>query len=98
MDRARAIELLNAHGGELRAAGVRRLYLFGSTARDAAGDASDVDLYVDLAPGQRFSLFDMMDLRERVSSILGARADVFTRRGLHRALRPAIQREAIRIF
>jgi predicted nucleotidyltransferase len=36
-----------------RAGGVRRVRIFGSLARGESGPASDVDLLVELAPGDR---------------------------------------------
>jgi predicted nucleotidyltransferase len=44
MERDKVIATLRAHEPELRAAGVVRLSLFGSTARNESGAASDVDL------------------------------------------------------
>lgn len=40
-----AIGRLREHEAALRRLGVDRLFLFGSTARDEAGEASDVDLF-----------------------------------------------------
>ena len=49
MKRDQAIALLRQHEPALRNAGVGALYLFGSVARDAARDSSDVDMFFDLA-------------------------------------------------
>jgi predicted nucleotidyltransferase len=35
--------------------GATALYLFGSTARDEAGEASDLDLFIDYDPDSRSS-------------------------------------------
>jgi hypothetical protein len=78
--------------------GVRRLYLFGSTARGEARRRSDVDMFVDLERGARFSLFDLMDLRQYLSALLGTKADVVSRDGLHPVIRAAVEREAIRVI
>jgi len=98
MNRRSVIEAIEAQRDELRARGVARLYLFGSTARDEATAASDVDIFVDLKRGVRFSLFDLMDLRDDLGRLLRARADVFLRQSLHRAIRRDIEAEAIRVF
>ncbi len=45
MKRDAAIATLKAHEAELKKLGVEHLYLFGSTARDDAGEASDIDLF-----------------------------------------------------
>lgn len=97
MRRDDARSLLAAHAAALHAAGVGALYLFGSMARDEAGPASDVDLFFDPArPG--LSLFDVMDLRDRLAELLGRRVDVMTRSSLHPYLRPRIEAEAIRVI
>jgi predicted nucleotidyltransferase len=72
--------------------------MFGSTARNEARRGSDVDLFFDLRRGARFSLFDLMDQRTYRRKILGAKADAIPRNGLHRAIRPDVQREAVRVF
>ncbi len=98
MKRRAAIRSLELQADALRRRGVRRLYLFGSTARDEGRSSSDVDVFVDLARGARFSLFDLMDLRDYLSRKLGARVDVFPRDGLHRVIRADVERDAIRVF
>jgi predicted nucleotidyltransferase len=97
MDRDRAIATLKAHETELRQLGVRRLYLFGSTARDQAHDTSDVDLFFDYEEG-KFGLFDLMDVQEYTSRVLGLAADVMTRDSIHKVLRPSIEATALRVF
>jgi hypothetical protein len=45
----------------LRGLGVAALYLFGSHARDEASRDSDVDVFVDVAPGAAFGLRPYME-------------------------------------
>jgi len=97
MTRQQAIERLQAAEAKLRRAGVEGLFLFGSTARNQAQPESDVDLFFDYDKG-RFGLFDLIDLRELATAILGAPADVMTRDSLHPILQPRIEAEAYRIF
>jgi len=97
MQRDEALRRLRAHEPEFRRLGVRSLYLFGSTARGVAGAASDVDLFFDYPKGS-FGLFDLMEVQEQAARILGTTADVTTRDGLHEALRPRIEANAIRVF
>ncbi len=56
----------------------QRLFLFGSTARDEAVDDSDVDLFFDHERGQ-LGLYEVMDVADRATRILGSKADVMTR-------------------
>jgi uncharacterized protein len=78
MDRTAVIAALKHHEAELRQLGVARLSLFGSAARDAAGETSDVDLAVTLTPGRRgFAHLERMNyIKARLAAILGRPVDV----------------------
>jgi hypothetical protein len=97
MTRNDAINLLKQHESELRLLGVLSLYLFGSTARDEATEASDVDLFFDYSKGD-LSLYGLMDIKVLACSILGQSSDVITRSSLHPALRAEIETTSIRVF
>lgn len=97
MERAAAIATLKAHEAELKQLGVEHLYLFGSTARGEAREDSDIDLFFDYEKG-KFGLFDLMDVKERTSSILGHKADIMTRDSLHKTLRQRIEAAAVLVF
>ncbi len=97
MERSEAISRLKAHEPELRRLGVEHLFLFGSTARGDARADSDVDLFFDHPKGS-IGLYELMDLKEAASRILGHKADVMTRRSLHRALRDSIEASALQVF
>jgi predicted nucleotidyltransferase len=98
MNRNKAVRAIKEHADDIRAFGVSHLYLFGSTARGNAEADSDVDIFVDLRRRAKFSLFDLMELRDYLGRLLGARADVFPRQGLHRVIRRDVEREAVRVF
>lgn len=95
---AAILAALRAQAPALRAAGVAALYLYGSTARGEATTASDVDLFLDQAAPERFTLLDLIALRERLAVALAVPVDLTTRASLHPALRPAIEADAIRVF
>ena len=97
MQRDEAIARLKQHEAELRRLGVEHLYLFGSTARGDAGENSDVDLFFDYERG-KLGLFELMDLKERASAILGRKADIMTRDSLHKVLREGIEASALQVF
>jgi uncharacterized protein len=97
MNREEAIARLKGHEAELKALGVDRLYLFGSTARDEAGEDSDIDLFFDHKKG-RIGLYELIDVKERAASILGRRADIMTRASLHPALKKRIEDSAVLVF
>ena len=97
MERAEAIARLKAHETELRHLGVQHLYLFGSTARGEARGDSDVDLFFDHERG-KLGLFQLMDVKQRATEILGCKTDVMTRDSLHPVLRRRIEASALQVF
>ncbi len=98
MHRDEAIARLRAVEPEIRAHGVGGLFLFGSVARDAAEAKSDIDVFVDPDPARRFGFNEFMAVYELLQERLGAEVDYTTRDGLHRRLRPEIEKTAIRVF
>jgi len=97
MKRSAAVTRLKRHEAELRQLGVKDLFLFGSTARDEARDDSDVDLFFDHERGQ-LGLFQLMDVKEFASRILGCKTEIMTRASLHPVLRKRIEASALRVF
>lgn len=97
MNRDAAIATLKAHEAELKQLGVDHLYLFGSTAREEARDNSDIDLFFDYPRG-KFGLFELMDVKEAATRILGQPADIMTRDSIHKLIRPRVEAEAISVF
>jgi uncharacterized protein len=97
MTRQDVIARLRSHEAELHRIGVARLYLFGSVARQEERSDSDVDLFFE-TDDPRFSLIELVDVQDRVASILGTETDVMTRASLHPLLRDQIEAEALRVF
>jgi uncharacterized protein len=97
MQRDEVIARLKQHEADLRRLGVEHLYLFGSTARNEAREDSDVDLFFDYERG-KLGLFELMDVKEKTSSILGRKADIMTRDSLHEVLRSRIEASALQVF
>jgi predicted nucleotidyltransferase len=97
VERDDAIARLREHEAELKRLGVEHLYLFGSTARGEAREDSDVDLFFDHPEGS-LGLYELMDVKEAASRILGRKADIMTRRSLHRVLRDKIEASARQVF
>jgi len=91
------IKLLRTHRAEFEAMGVQHICLFGSLARHAAGDNSDIDLVATFASDTRPGL-KVVALRRRLESLLGPHIDVL--RGLVQRpdLRREIEREGVYAF
>jgi predicted nucleotidyltransferase len=97
MQTVEVIKLLRQHRPDLERLGIDHLYLFGSTARGEARDDSDIDLFFDHQRGE-LGLYQLMDIKELASSILGRPTDIMTRSSLHPVLRPQIEASALRVF
>lgn len=98
MNRDRIAAIIREHATEIRARGIERLGLFGSTARGDADAASDVDFVVDVAPGRTFSLIDLAGLRSLLSELVGREADVVVREDVRPDFRARIERETVRVL
>ncbi len=98
MHRDKAIALLNGHAAEIRALGVTRLALIGSTARGDAGADSDVDVVADIDPERVFTLFDLVGLNDLLAEILDRRVDVVLARGLKPRMERSIRAERVEVF
>lgn len=83
MNRETAVTRLRRHAPELRAEGVAALYLFGSTVRGEAREASDVELFFDY-DSPKFSLIELVR--------------IMTRDSLHPMVKERIEASAIRVF
>ncbi len=97
MDRAQILSTLRRHASDLRRLGVSRLFLFGSASRDEATPSSDVDLFFDF-DDPSFSIIELVALKDRLSSLLRAPADVMSRGSIHPRLRRDIESSAIQVF
>ena len=82
----------------LRERGLISLAVFGSVVRGTARPESDVDVLVDTEPGSRFSLIDLVALKNFLEDRLGRKVDVVTKAGLDSGIRDRVLREAESVF
>src|SRR5262249_36648982 len=92
------LRILRAEQPRLRSEfGVKSLALFGSVARDAASESSDVDMLVEY--DRSISLFDHIGTALHLEETLGvARVDLIIRDSVIDELKDRIYREAIDVF
>jgi hypothetical protein len=76
-----------------RTHGAVRVRVFGSHAKGAVTEASDLDLLVDLEEGR--DLLDLVGIKQDLESLLGRKVDVLTEEALSPYLRDKIVQEAI---
>lgn len=98
MDRSEIIRRLRSHEAELRAAGIVRLGLFGSTAREEQTSGSDIDLLATLDETKALSLLDLVHLENRLSDLLGRKVDLVEESCLKPRIRPRIEKDVVRAF
>jgi uncharacterized protein len=83
---------------QLRNRGLSSLALFGSVVRGAARPDSDIDVLIDVAPDVRFSLVDLVSVKDFLEDRLGRTVDVVTKEGLDPDVRDRVLREAESVF
>lgn len=93
MNQVQVIALLTQHRRELATFGIKRLALFGSVARDAAGPASDVDVLVEFDGKPTFDQY--MELNFFLEALLQRPVDLVTSGSLRDFMRDVVEQEAI---
>lgn len=98
MDREHVLAKLRAHERQLKQAGIVRLSLFGSTARDDAGPDSDVDLLAAFDDGRRLSLLDVIHIENQIADLLGCPVDLAEEGFLKPRVQKNVEAEVVRAF
>jgi len=93
----RIVATLQAHEPELRAAGIRRLSLFGSAARGEERADSDIDVAVELDPEAHLGL-QFFGLAPRLARVLGRPVDILAEPVQSPRLRANLDRDRRRVF
>ena len=75
---------------------IRKLSLFGSVLRSDFGPESDVDVLVEFEPGARVGFFELYDLEQELSGLLGGRrVEINTPKSLSPYFRDEVLSEAV---
>jgi len=98
MEAKAVIERLSGNRPQLEAMGLRRLSLFGSTARGEAGAGSDVDLAVMLDKSATIDLFRFAAIGEHLSQLIGAPVDMVVEPCLNPRVQTEIDRDRLRVY
>jgi len=98
LDKVTLVAELAALQKSLRQRGVAALALFGSFVRGDARADSDVDVLIDIVPGMRFGLVDLVEVKDFLEDRLGRPVDVVTKEGLEPLVRDRVMREAEAVF
>ena len=98
MNRNSLIESLKAYDAALRENGATALFVFGSRARGAERDDSDLDLFIDYDPAVKIpNMFRLMQIEEKISETLGIPVTITTRDALHPLMKKNIERDAVQV-
>lgn len=98
MDREQVVTVLRRHEMELRAVGIVRLSLFGSTARGDQRPDSDVDLLAAFDSARRISLLAVAGIEQQISRMLGRPVDLVEEGTLKQRVQKSVEAEAVRAF
>jgi predicted nucleotidyltransferase len=99
MSREQIIATLSEYEPELKGARVQHLFLHGSDARGSAiREQSDVDVIAELDQTKKLSLIGRVRLENRLTDILGIKADLADRRMLRPEVSERARRESILVF
>lgn len=98
MSRKEIIARLQRDADAIREMGATALYLFGSAGRDEARKDSDLDLFIDYDPARRFSLIDLVGIKQFLEERMATEIDITTRDSLHPLLKDEIEQSSVRVF
>ena len=77
---------------------ISKMSLFGSVLTDHFTPSSDVDFLVEFQSEHIPTLFDIVNMEEELSAIIGRHADLKTAKGISRYFRDDVMAKAQRIY
>ncbi len=98
MDRQTAQKILISREDDIRARGVVSLSLVGSVARGEAAEDSDIDVLIEVIPGDKFSLVDQASLRLFLNDLFDCETDVLIANDLGDGFRERLSRDQVAVF
>jgi predicted nucleotidyltransferase len=78
--------------------GVTSMALIGSRARGDNRPDSDIDLMIEVEPGRKFSILDLIGVKHIVEDHVGLSTDVIMRRSLKPDFRAQAERDAVDVY
>ena len=88
------IELINKNFDEFQKRfNVKKIAVFGSTARGLHTNRSDIDVIVEFK--KPIGLFEFVKLENRLAEILGKRVDLTTKNALKSEIKKSVLKEAV---
>jgi predicted nucleotidyltransferase len=78
--------------------GVTSMALIGSRARGDNRPDSDIDLMIEVDPGRKFSILDLIAVKHIIEDHVGLSTDVIMRRSLKPDFRANAERDAVDVY
>ncbi|NPV02973.1 MAG: nucleotidyltransferase family protein [Brevinematales bacterium] len=94
MNREEILSILHAHRGELRELGLKRIGVFGSSARNEASEDSDIDMMAEFEQ-DKLSYRNYMKLYDFLIEITRRKIDLLTPGGVSPYIKPYIDKEIV---
>ena len=94
----KVLATLRAHEQEIKAAGVVRLSLFGSTVRGEDRPDSDIDLLAAFDETRQISLMDVVGIENQLADLLGRPVELVEEGTLKPPVKKSVDAEAVRAF
>ncbi len=70
---------------------ITKAVLFGSFARGEEKKGSDIDIIIQ--PPKQFTLFDMVEVKERLERALNKKVDIITFNSINKFIKPYIEKD-----
>ncbi len=77
---------------------IQRLAVFGSVLRDDFTPTSDVDLLVEFKPQAKITYFDLFDIQQALTALIGRKVDLLTPAALSPYFRDDVLTQALVIY
>jgi predicted nucleotidyltransferase len=77
---------------------IKRGWLFGSFARNEATETSDTDVLIEVDESSTFTMYDLAELKEKLSATLNRKTDVVIERMLKAGIRENVTNDKVLIY
>lgn len=73
-------------------------YLFGSAARNETNADSDIDIMIELTPKEKHTMFDLLDIQDRLQRLFNKKVDLVERGHVKSHAKAAVEKDLKLIF